>query len=334
MRFGFLAAIALATSCALVACSSNNGNNSGTGGTGSGGSSGLPPCMPTAAECYVSGPHGPGGECMARVDNGGATVWQARLSDLAVSAPTALAAQFVQSTIIDKGINFNEAACNQNGLGTFNWLFEYDSVNHTLKTGGGPPVSNPAQGDCYAVIPNSNPALAVGPQTVSLTTNGNQFSASNIDVVVPVYLTATDTKPGVLLPLHKVSLQGTWNADHDCIGSYDAASLSTSTGCEPSYPQRAWKSGGTLSGYISTVEADQVMLPLNYSLCVLLSGDPNTWEGPDGHCSTSTAWKSGQRPKGDWCAATNSAATASCSDAYHLQANFAAQGFKVNGVCP
>jgi hypothetical protein len=350
MRFGFLAATALAATCALLGCSSNNGGSpssggsggsgtggSSSGGTGNGGSGGaLPPCMPTAAECYVSGPHGPGAECMARIDNGSATTWQGRLSDLDVSAPAALAAQLVQTVIIDQGLNFKETACNQTGLGTFNWLFEYDSVKHTLKTGGGPPVSDPTKGDCYAVIPNSNPALTVGPQTVNVTATGTQFSGSNIDVVVPLYAAAGDTSPSILLPLHKVSLEGTWTADHDCIGSYDAADLSTSNDCEAQYPKRDWKTGGTLSGYILITEADQVTIPqLNgETLCVLLTGDPNTWEGPNNDCASSSAWKAGQRPKGDWCSSTNAAATASCSDAYHLQANFAAQAFKVTGNCP
>lgn len=345
MRFGFLAVTALAASCALLACSSNNGSSSGgSGGSGAGGSSAsggssgtLPPCMPTASECYVSGPHGPGAECMARIDNGNKTVWQGRISDLDVSAPAALKQQLVQTDVIDKGIDFNEPACNQSGLGAFNWLFEYDSVNKTLKTGGGPPVKDPTQGDCYAIIPNSkNPALSIGPQTVSVTVNGNQFSASNIDVVVPIYAKATDTTPSILLPLHKVQLQGTWSDDHDCIGSYDAASLSTSNNCEAQYPKRAWKTGGSLSGYILTTEADQVTIPqLNMTtLCVLLAGVGTSWDGPSGSCASSTAWKSGQRPKGDWCSTSNSPATASCSDAYHLQANFAAQAFKVTGNCP
>jgi hypothetical protein len=62
---------------------------------------------------------------------------------------------------------------------------------------------------------------------------------------------------------------------------------------------------------------------------VLLAGQ--SWKGPDKNCASSDQWKSGTKPEGDWCAATNDA---SCKDAYKLEADFSASAFKITGDCP
>ncbi len=79
--------------------------------------------------------------------------------------------------------------------------------------------------------------------------------------------------------------------------------------------------------------ADKVMVDeLGATLCVLLAGQ--SWKGPSKDCQSSDTWKAGQRPEGDWCAATNAPADASCKDSYLLEGDFAAAAFKISGDCP
>ncbi|MEB2310986.1 MAG: hypothetical protein OZ921_14735 [Sorangiineae bacterium] len=333
MRLGYRAVFGIGIALgALAACSSDDDGKTsgGSGGAGNG------DCFPTAPSCYgPGGPSGPGHECLAKTDNSGQKIWKGRLSQIQVTKPDALAKPFIQSTILDKGVNFNQPECNSNGKGTFNWLFEFDSESNKLKMGGGLPIENPGDPGCFAVLPDAQ--IPVAPVTIDVTMNGNTFSADGIDLTVPIFVTPGDTTNVVLLPIHGGKFQGTFSADHNCIGAYNGDKLDPAIDCladmsvdPPIYP---WENGGTIEGYIGVEESDTVFIPdLKNSLCVLLAGAAD-WKGTDGYCKTSTKWVGGERPQGDWCIATNQPATADCADAYRLTSGFAANAYPISGDC-
>lgn len=317
----------------LFACGGDEGGDDGGGG-GS--------CVPTAAECYVSGPSGPGAACLAKADNTGQAKWQGRFTALDILGPKSLATPFMQIQVVDNGIELNQPTCTEIGDGTFTWLFEIDPAAKTLKTGGGLPMTDPKAGSCFVSLPTA--ALPVGPIEVPITIDQNDthITAKDIDVNVPVFRTATDLTNPIILPLHSVDLDATFTDDsHNCIGSHRFAELEAGNNCRPDEkavpPERAWNTAGTLDGYITVEEADQVTIDElgGATLCVVLAGGVGTkWNGPEKNCKSSTPWLAGERPEADWCSTTDSAATATCKDAYRLQGKFAAAGTKVTGNCP
>lgn len=315
-------------------CSSDDGSG---GNGGAGGSGGSGPCWPKDDACFVAGPSGPGAECLAKQDNTGATKWQGRLTSIQVLKPERLAQEFVQKAIIDNGVSLNQSACNEKGEGTFSWLFEFDSQTKKLKTGGGLPVTDPKAGGCFVSLATTS--LPVGPIEVDVTVDGLSFTASGIDVNVPVFLTPTDTSQAIVLPLHDVDFAGSFNDEsHNCIGKYNGDELDPLNSCLPDTsidpPQRLWKNGGTLYGYITIAEADAVFVEeLGSTLCVFLAG-AGDWKGTNDDCATSAKWQAGERPPGDWCSTTNAPADAACSDAWRLEGAFAAAAFPINGDCP
>ncbi|MBX3183966.1 MAG: hypothetical protein KIT72_00455 [Polyangiaceae bacterium] len=329
--------------CALglsaFACSSDDGDNKGgNGGSGASGGSGgqVGECVPTAAECYVDGPRGPGAECLAKHDNSSANVWSGRFSYLKIEKPAALANQLVQNLVVDKGITLNQRACNEEGDGTFTWLLEFDPASGRLKTGGGQPITDPKAGSCFVTIPNSNPAIAVAPTEVDVdVTESGEFEATIDAVVVPIFLDVEMSKT-ILLPLHQIAFSGSFSDDRNCIGRYNGDQFEISNTCKPdtTQGQTVWTTGGSLQGYITIEEAEAVYIDdLKASLCAQIAG--STWKGqPTGRCAETDAWQAGERPEGDWCAATNSPATGACNDAWQLKAGFAASAMKVNGDCP
>jgi hypothetical protein len=329
-----LGAIPLVTFGLAIAggCSSDEGGGSGGSG-GSGGGQGA--CWPTDDVCYVAGPTGPGAECLAKADNSGSPIWQGRLTSIQVTKPDRLAQQFVQNTIIDKGVTLNQDVCNETGDGTFSWLFEFDSTTNKLRTGGGLPVGDPKAGGCLVSLTTTS--LPVAPIEVDVTIDGENFSAQNIDVYVPIFLDPADTSKALVLPLHGVEFAGKFNDDtHNCIGSFNGDELLPTDGCRAAPPARAWKNGGTLKGYITIAEADQVFVEeLGSTLCVYIAGTED-WKGPDpdASCATSAKWVAGERPPGDWCSTTNAPADGTCQDAWRLEGEFAAAAFDVTGDCP
>ncbi|MBK7580244.1 MAG: hypothetical protein IPI67_08585 [Myxococcales bacterium] len=333
MRGFLLSGMACLALSLAAAC---GGDDGGGGGGGSGG--GNTGCIPQAAECYSAGPSGPGAECLAKADNSSSAKWQGRLSSILVKSPPALAAEFVQAQVIDKGISLKQPSCNENGDGTFSWLFEIDPATKKMRTGGALPITDPKAGGCFVSLPGA--AVPVAPIDVDVTLGAGDmsFSAKDLDVNVPIFLSPTDLSNPIILPLHKVEIEATFNdATHNCAGKFNGAELEPINSCQPDTkaipPQRTWTPGGALKGYITVDEADKVNIDtLGASLCVLLAGV--SWKGPEKNCQSSDQWKAGSRPEGDWCAATNSAADASCKDAYLLAADFAASGFKINGDCP
>ncbi len=344
MKLGIgLACVVCALGLGTLGCSgeddtSGGNGNGGSGNAGSGGSAGganVGECVPTAAECYVDGPTGPGAECLAKVDNSKSDVWTGRFSFLKINKPAALANQIVQEAVINKGISLNQPDCKETGDGTFSWLLEFNSTTGKLKTGGGDPVTDPKAGGCFVSVPNANPALVVAPVEVDVAVDAQGKFAATIDsVVVPIFLDKEKTGV-ILLPLHGIAFDGQFSADHNCVGRYNGDKFTKSNLCQPdtTLDETNWTTGGNLRGYITVEEAEAVYIDdLSVSLCAQIAG--KDWKGkPEGKCSETAAWQAGERPDGDWCAATNSPATASCKDAWELQGGFAASAIKINGDC-
>jgi hypothetical protein len=287
-------------------------------------------CFPSSAECYVAGPDGPGAECMAKLDNTGSKLWQGRLTSIEVTAPPQLASTFAQEQIIDKGVFLNLGdSCKEYGDGTFNWMFEMNSETGRLTTGGGLPVTDPAAGGCFITMTNA--PLPVAPIDVPVTVDGRKFTATGIDVYVPIFTSPTNLENPVILPLRGVSFAGDFNDDsHNCIGKFNRETLDPTQNCRYTTDfERPWATGGTISGHVTVEDADQVFIDLlGASLCAYLGG-VNLWKGSDGYCKTSDRWQAGERPEGDTC----SRAGESCTDAWKLEGTFAAAAFKVNGDC-
>ncbi len=172
---------------------------------------------------------------------------------------------------------------------------------------------------------------------VNIDADGTSFTASDIDVFVPIFTSPTDTTNPIILPLHQVDLVGKFSDDtHNCIGKFNGAELDPVNACKPDVlsGQRPWTTGATLKGYITIAEADQVFVQeLGSTLCVFLAGVAD-WKGSDNDCKTSDKWIGGERPPGDWCSTTNSPADSTCSDAWRLEGDFSASAIKINGDCP
>lgn len=319
--------------CALAAfsCGGDDDGNPGSGGGTAGG------CVPTDDSCYVAGPNGPGAECLAKHDNTGSDVWQGRITQITVKSPQKLAEQFVQEQIVDNGIFLDQPQCRESGEGTFTWLFEFNKTTGKLKTGGSLPVTDPKAGGCWLQMTTASLPIAPIEVDVALDPDGLGFSASGIDVFVPIFSSPTNTTNPIILPLHAVELQGKWNdTSHNCIGKHNGPELDPLLDCFPDTPngQRLWTGGATLKGYITIDEADQVFIEdLGSTLCVFLAGVAS-WKGTSDDCKTSTKWMNGERPDGDWCSTTNAPADATCKDAWRLEASFSASAFKINGDCP
>jgi hypothetical protein len=324
LRFGLILA---AAALPVFACSSDEEKPGGNTGAS---------CVPSAAECYGSGPSGPGAECLAKHDNTGSDKWQGRITQITVKSPPRLALEFIQETVIDTGVSLDQPACFERGEGTFNWLFEFDRTNGKLRTGGGLPVKDAAEGSCFVTLTSTPLPIAPITVDVNIDADGLGFSATAIDsVFVPIFASPDDLSNPIILPLHQVELKGTWNSDaHNCIGHFNGETLDPFNDCLP-FNERSWTGGANLKGYITIDEADQVVIEeLGSTLCVFIAG-VGDWQGSDKNCKTSDKWLAGERPEGDWCSSTNTPPDGTCeNDAWRLEGDFAAAAIKINGDCP
>lgn len=295
---------------------------------------GAADCTPTA-EC----PYAAGAECLAFTDNRDQAKFTLRMSQLTVTKPEALARNTVEQ-IVSRGVRAKLPECKLQGDGTFNWLLEFDTAAGTLKTGGAKPVADPNQGYCFTdetVMQNGMP-FEIKPIESDAPIQDGKFSAGmGEEVIVPIYLDATDTTKVVLLPLKGARLfDGTISADNNCIGKYNAAGLDPVNLCLPEDDIPAFLDGGSLEGFISLDDADTVVIDvLGQTMCVLLSGDPLTFgDGGDPVTRCKRDTNDIIMLTGDWCEATNAPATATCKDAFKLGATFSASAAKMAASCP
>jgi len=140
------------------------------------------------------------------------------------------------------------------------------------------------------------------------------------------------------------------------VGRYDSEALDPSVGCVASDPsQPAWRGvantaagegDATANGYSLITEVEQVYSrQLQRTLCVVFPTLDESisagWATQDkAGCRWSPQWNptapdNAGIPMGDWCARTNSPATATCHDAYRIATFEAYQAFKVKTAdCP
>jgi hypothetical protein len=262
-------------------------------------------------------------------DNAGKSRLDFRLRKLNVTAPARLASEFVQTAVIDQGINLKNV-CGEGGDGTLNWLMRFDTSSGTLTTGGGPPSSDPFHlGYCFAH--ETVGGLSVGPVSATLTSAGGIYSTATIPKIdVPVYGPANGGVP-IILPITNARLEGvTISSDGNCIGAYNPSGVTApaagSMFCidqAPSLCQR-WHTAGSLGGYITLQEAQQVYVPQQQeTLCALLvyGLGATTPDCPVDAAGNVTA-------TGDYCSTTKQ--PAGCADSYWLAATFAASAVLID----
>lgn len=287
---------------------------------------GLPPsaCTPAAPSCGADK-----SLCLSTTHAYGAPTFGLRIAHIALTAPKALTQGIVKS-VFDGSTAPNQPACNLMGSATFNWLLRFDTAAGTLTTGAAKPVSSP--GASYAFIHETldlaGSAFPVAPVVLSAPLDATcDISSSAGDVLLPFFQDAAATT-FTLFPLRALRFFDTHvTPDHDCIGAYDAAHLSPADACLPDDQHPAFVDGGSFAAFISLEDADAVFVPpLSQSLCVLLSGDASTY-GTNGKCKRDA--NNVIVLQGDWCSATNQAATAGCADALRFAGSFAASGVAI-----
>ena len=157
---------------------------------------------------------------------------------------------------------------------------------------------------------------------------------------------------GFLLPLREAEMKFKMNSPTapNCIGRYRADFLRLEQDCASNDPANSsWggifnttpgESDAEMTGYYLITELEQLYSrTLNSTLCVSYPGGTRTIDdgfstSSDKRCRSTAKWDPSAPdntgiPNGDWCAATNSAATATCHDAYRTRSFHAFQAFKV-----
>ena len=165
---------------------------------------------------------------------------------------------------------------------------------------------------------------ALAPITVPATVTGNTFSTTPMPGVlnVPIFIPGGSV---VLLPLNNTSLHNvTISPDGNCIGQVNTFSIQPPDCVDPQASGQAscsrWHSDGTLGGYITIAQADNVPIVTlgGESLCYLLSGQGNG----------ATPQKCATGVKGDYCSTTGKACPGT-GDSFWLSAQFAASAVNI-----
>jgi hypothetical protein len=255
------------------------------------------------------------------------------MSQITITKPTVLAAGSIVGNLVANGAQMNLDKCNLTGGGTFSWLLQFDPAAGTVRTGGAKPTDDPFGGYCF--VNELLGGIQITPTEADAFLSGGVFSADVGYITVPIFLDAA-ASTHVLLPLKATKLLGALSEDKNCIGKYNADKLDPANSCLAEPPDiLQFENAGMLDGFITLEDADSVIVEnLKQSLCVLLSGNAGMY----GDAGTPNKCKRDMDGKivyqGDWCAATNTPADASCTDAAKFNAAFAASAVKINGNCP
>jgi hypothetical protein len=262
-------------------------------------------------------------------DNTGKSTSDLRLRKLNVTAPPRLALAFVQTTVIDQGVNLN-SLCGEGGDGSFSWLLRFDTNAGTLVTGGAPPTADPLNTG-YCFVHGTIAGLQVEPATIRVTKAADgTWSSDPIDRLnVPIYVQGSLSNV-VVLPLSKTTLRGVTLSDSgNCVGAYNPAGVTSPNAMGVCIDQddkscQRWHTAGSLGGYITLKDAEGVNVQLlHQTLCVVLTGGTATINN-GANCATDA--NGDIVAAGDYCSQTDSAAVegGSCHDAFWLSATFAA----------
>jgi hypothetical protein len=265
--------------------------------------------------------------CLPLTTNKGKSVYDFVFRRLSIATPEPLKEDFIQSAIVTSAIDLDAKECGEIGKGTFSWLLRLDKANKKLVTGGAPPATDIFnQGYCF--YNQTVRGIKVEPVTSDLeivdAPDGKSFSWKTLNphgkLNVPIFLDKAGTSV-VILPLQKPRIEKVTVTDSDCIGSFNPLALDSTCSYTPSSCAK-WNTNGSLGGYITIEEADQVDIKeIAASLCVLLTRSP---KDANGKCKR----ENGKIPyKGDYC--STSEKPGECQDSFWLAASFAASAAKI-----
>ncbi len=253
-----------------------------------------------------------------------------RMRLINVTAPPTLASATVQNAIVTSAVDLPSsldggAPCGEDGTGLFNWLMSVDKAKGTVTTGGAPPSTDPfGLGYCFLRGTVGPTKAAVAPITVPATFTGDTFSTTPMPGLlnVPIFITGGSV---IVLPLNNVALNNvTMSPDGNCIGAIDPYSIQPPNCVDPATfglsSCSRWHSAGSLGGYITLAEADQVPVVAlgGESLCYLITGQGNG----------ASPQKCGANVKGDYCSTTGKACPGS-GDSFWFAAQFAASAVNI-----
>lgn len=300
-------------------------DTSGTDSSGTDSSASPDDSVPNTLECPSEGCPG-SSECLATAQSGDPNRFTLRAALMDITRPPTLASGIMNS-VIEGAVGMNLTSCGLSGQATWNLLFGFDLAAGTIHLSSAMPVADGV--GPWTPLSATIGGFAVSPRAMSGTVDGSgQISGELSSANLAIFLDQAGTRV-VVLPLQRITLSGLLSSDHECIGSYNAEELAD-VDCVVDAAHPAFTSGGTLSGLISLEDADAVVVnEVNESLCVLLSGDPSTY-GDGG--SPQRCRRDGNQAiqfAGDWCIATNAAATAECSDAMAISFDFTANAVAV-----
>ena len=212
------------------------------------------------------------------------------------------------------------------------WILQFDLAAGTFTTGGA--IEGAGQAPGFQLINGviGGGTTAIQPVTVPLALGaGCDLDVAVGDVNVPVQFDSVNPN-SIYLPFRHLRFKGgKVSPDHNCIGVYNEALLEPANNCGPTATVSAYTDGAELEAMIPLEEADLAIIsPLQGSLCVFLSQNEATYGTQEGQYKLCKRDASGKILfQGDWCAATDQPATASCSDAVRVHATFAASGVRM-----
>ncbi len=271
-----------------------------------------PGCMIDEARC------GSKSTCLPIGDNKGKNVQNFRIRRLKIATPETLAGETIQTTVVTRNIDLAEKSCGELGKGLFTWLLQVDRKNNTLVTGGAPPPTDAiGEGFCFARFLLGD--TKVEPITSNVVFEGDVFRSTQPQKVkIPIF-TDQDIGSVILLPITDVRVEGvTISDDGNCIGHLNDIALDEKCFDDSLCPK--WQTSGSLGGYITLEEADEVKIRdlNNKSLCSFLAGESDK-------CARDGAGKI--LFKGDYCSTDKKAG--GCADSVWLAATFAASAAKI-----
>jgi hypothetical protein len=256
--------------------------------------------------------------CLPIGDNKGKDVQDFRIRRLKIATPATLAGELIQNTVVTLNIDLAEKSCGELGKGLFTWLLQVDRKNNTLTTGGAPPPTDAiGQGFCFARFDVG--ATTVAPITSKIAFEGDTFrSIESQKVNIPIFL-SQDVGSVILLPITDVKVSGVTISDEgNCIGHLNDIAFDEK--CFDDSLCSKWTTSGSLGGYITLEEADEVKIRdlNNKSLCSFLAGEQDK-------CTRDSAGKITYQ--GDFCSKDKQ--PGSCADSVWLAATFAASAAKI-----
>ncbi len=274
----------------------------------------VPGCSIDEARC------GSTATCLPLGDNKGKDVLDLRIRRLNIAAPSALAGDFIQNTVVNSGIDLAQPACAENGKGLFTWILRVDKNAGTLVTGGAPPATDPlGQGFCFASFELGG--TKVQPITAKIELTGDTFkTVERQNVNIPIFL-SEQLESAIILPIRDARIENvTISQDGNCIGAFNVAALDPSCTEDRTLCPK-WTTAGALGGFITLEEADAVKIRDlgDKSLCAFLATDSGLV------CARDAQGKIVY--KGDYCSTDKS--PGSCQDSVWLAATFAASAAKI-----